>query len=80
MLSILNKIKLEIIEDIKNTQSLWDENPSNDYYHSEIYGLERALSRIKREESKELNALDEWATNEMKKEINNDTNKYTKRV
>ena len=75
MLSVLNKIKLEILKDIEETENLWDENPSNDYYYAEVSGLKRALSKVLKEENKELNALDAWATNNMRKEIKNGCNK-----
>jgi len=80
MLSVLEKIKIEIKEDIKQTQRLFDDNPMNDYYQSEIFALKRSLARVEREESKELNCLDAWAVElsrneKIRKEIENGCNK-----
>ena len=61
MFTILNRIKSNIKEDIKDVESDWTNNPHNDYYFAEISGLKRALNYVLRAESQEYTALDRWA-------------------
>ena len=57
----MNKIKRDIRRDIRETETDWHNNPTNDYYFSEITALRRALNYVLRAESQEYTALDKWA-------------------
>jgi aminopeptidase-like protein len=67
MFAKLTKLKKKINTDIKEIESLWDDNPYNDYYFAEIWGLKLALKRVSEVEAEEMLELDKWAEHEMKR-------------
>ena len=67
MFTKLTKLKNKINKDIKDIALLWDDNPYNDYYFAEIWGLKLALKRVSEVEAEEMLELDKWAEKEMKK-------------
>tara|TARA_R100000656_G_scaffold109962_1_gene82009 strand:+ start:345 stop:560 length:216 start_codon:yes stop_codon:yes gene_type:complete len=71
MFAKLTKLKKKINTDIKEIESMWDDNPHNDYYFTEIWGLKLALKRVSEVEAEEMLELDKWAQREMKRRDHN---------
>ena len=67
MFTKLTKLKKKINTDIKEIESVWDDNPYNDYHFAEIWGLKLALKRVSEVEAEEMLELDKWAQREMKR-------------
>ena len=67
MFTKLTKLKNKINKDIKEIELLWDDNPYNDYYFAEIWGLKLELKRVSEVEAEEMLELDKWAEREMKR-------------
>lgn len=69
MFNALKDLEKDLNSKISEIENEWGDDTAKDHLFHEITGVKKAISVVKRAQSKELLELDRWAQTEMRKEM-----------